>query len=230
MGRSGWTPSAPRNRDGARLFDAAVARRYESWFDTRAGRRAEPEERALLADLLEWLGNPACILEVGCGTGRFTRWLAGRGHRVVGLDRSPAMLAEARHSAPHLRLVHGDAHALPFKASDFDVVVFVTTLELLADPQAALREAARVARRGLVLGLLNRWSLAGPRRILRRRSVRAAGRLLRPGELRALVRQALGDRLDAVTLRVGVGPPGLGWLARRVRLGEFMAMGLRLRG
>lgn len=229
MGRPLFPPPSFLNRRAAPPFDAEVARRYEGWFNTSAGRRAEREERALLADLLAWLGESGSVLEVGCGTGRFTRWLSQRGRRVVGLDRSPAMLAEARRLDPHLLLVLGDAHAVPFGGGTFDAVLFVTTLEFLEDPGRALQEAARVARHGLILGVLNRWSLAGLRRILRRRSVRAAGRLYRPGELGAVVRQALGDRLDAVTLRVGVGPAGCAWLTRRFRAGEFLAMGLRLR-
>jgi SAM-dependent methyltransferase len=212
-----------------RLFDAAVAARYEDWFKTPFGRRAEREERAFVLELLGWLGGPRSILEVGCGTARFARWLSQREHKVVGLDRSPAMLAEARQLAPHLPLVLGDAHALPIGEGAFDVVLFVTTLEFLEDPGRALQEAARVARRGLVLGVLNRWSLAGVRRFWRHGSVRAAGRLLRPAELEDLVRQALDGRVAAVTSRVGVPPWGARWLGARCALGEFIAMGVRLR-
>jgi SAM-dependent methyltransferase len=140
------------------------------------------------------------------------------------------MLAEARRLAPALHLVLGDAHALPFDPGTFDVVLFVTTLEFLEDPAPALREAARVARRGLILGVLNRWSLAGLRRILRRRSVRAAGRLMRPGELEGLVRRAMGDRLGEMTLHIGLVPPWCPRTPRRLPVGEFMAMGVRLRG
>jgi SAM-dependent methyltransferase len=229
VGPEGRRDLIQRRVGAVRPFDAEVARRYEAWFKGRAGRRAEAEERAMLERLLEWIGHPASALEVGCGTGRFTRWLAGGGIRIVGLDRSPAMLAEARARAPAIPFVLGDAHALPFATAAFDVAIFVTTLEFLADPVAALGEAARVARRGLILGVLNRWSLAGLRRLLRRSSLRAAGRLLRPAELRRLVRQALGDRLGDVTLRVGVAPLGWGWIGERLPLGEFMAMGVRLR-
>jgi SAM-dependent methyltransferase len=52
------------------------------------------------------------VLEVGCGTGHFTRWLAEEAFRVAGLDISEAMLAEARKRNGVLYVV-GDALALP---------------------------------------------------------------------------------------------------------------------
>ena len=81
------------------------------------------------------------------------------------------MIAEARHRAPTLPLVIGDAHVLPFRAGAVDLVVFVATLEFLTDTDRALADAVRVARQGLVVLALNRWSLGGlSRRYGRQRS------------------------------------------------------------
>jgi pyruvate,water dikinase len=52
-------------------------------------------ERAPLTWLLRGFPTARNVLEVGCGTGHFAAWLASQGWRVVGLDRAPAMLAEA---------------------------------------------------------------------------------------------------------------------------------------
>jgi ubiquinone/menaquinone biosynthesis C-methylase UbiE len=76
---------------------------------------------------------------VGCGTGHFTAWLADRVPRVVGLDRAPAILAEARRRRPGLVLVLGDAHGLPFWPRAVELSVFVATLEFLERPTVALR-------------------------------------------------------------------------------------------
>jgi ubiquinone/menaquinone biosynthesis C-methylase UbiE len=143
---------------GWRLFEDNPAG-YEDWYATARGRRADLAERALLERLLAPFAGAQSALEVGCGTGHFTRWLAGRVPCVVGLDRSPAMLAEARRRGPRLRLVEGDAHQLPIGSRAVDLGVFVLTLEFLEDPAAALAEAARIARRGLIVVALNRWSL-----------------------------------------------------------------------
>lgn len=75
------------------------------------------------AELIELLQPRAGerILDLGCGTSHLTAQLAARGARVIGLDRSPTMLAEARHAYPHLPLVAADARRFAF-AEPFDAV------------------------------------------------------------------------------------------------------------
>jgi SAM-dependent methyltransferase len=87
-------------------------------------------------------------LDLGCGTGMGAVRLAARPEieQVVGLDPSPAALAEARrrHGFP---LVQGSALALPFAAGRFDVVTCCDVLQHL--PEGGLHEAARELRRVL---------------------------------------------------------------------------------
>ncbi|MBI2494347.1 MAG: class I SAM-dependent methyltransferase [Candidatus Rokubacteria bacterium] len=124
---------------------------YEAWYATPRGRRADRAERALLERLLTRFATAQSALEVGCGTGHFTRWLRGRLPRVVGLDRAPALLAEARRRRLGLPLVQGDAHRLPIRTRAVDLSVFVITLEFVEDPAQALAEAVRVARQGVLV-------------------------------------------------------------------------------
>ena len=147
-------------------FDTEVAAGYESWYKSPDGQRADRLEKAALAHLLDRLPDSDDVLEVGCGTGHFTRWLAKCGWAAAGLDLSAAMLAEAR-ALNGTCLIQGDAHRLPFSDGAFDIVMLVTTLESLERPRKALRESLRVAEKGLVLGVLNRCSLLGLRRRLR---------------------------------------------------------------
>jgi ubiquinone/menaquinone biosynthesis C-methylase UbiE len=142
------------------LFEPS-ATRYEAWYATPRGRRADSAERALLERLLDPFGEAQRALEVGCGTGHFTRWLATRLAYVVGLDRAPAMLAEARRLCPSLLLIQGDAQNLPIRSRAVDLSLLVTTLEFVDSPTAALAEAVRVARRGVLVMVLNRWSVGG---------------------------------------------------------------------
>jgi ubiquinone/menaquinone biosynthesis C-methylase UbiE len=94
------------------------------------------------------------LLDVGCGLGHELQRMAGRvgpAGRVVGIDASPAMVAEARRRATALELSItvevGDAHALAFPDGCFDVCWVERVLRYLERPETALREMARVVRR-----------------------------------------------------------------------------------
>jgi SAM-dependent methyltransferase len=89
------------------------ASRYEGWYETARGRRADRAEQSLLAWLLGWFPGARRVLEVGSGTGHFTRWLAARGFSVIGLDRSPAMLRAARVDRRLVLRVAGSCEDVP---------------------------------------------------------------------------------------------------------------------
>jgi len=140
--------------------DHRAAALYESWYTSPEGRRVDSLEKKALLWTLGELGPVTSVLEVGCGTGHFTRWLGKKGMANVGLDTSMPMLEQAKLLGTDA-LVQGDALALPFANGAFDVVALITTLEFLAEPQKALVEGLRVARLGLLLGVMNRWSWLG---------------------------------------------------------------------
>ena len=212
--------------DQTNLFnDSAVASRYEGWY-AGAGRRADRLEKRLLAALLADFSGARSALDVGCGTGHFTRWLAERGLHVTGLDTSPAMLAEVRrYGSP--ACVLGDALALPFATRAFDLALLVTTLEFVSDARRALAEAIRVARQGVIVGALNRHSLLGLRRRISRDRLWKSARLFTPRELTRLTRQAAGARVKALRWRTTLWPlPGLGALP--LPWGGFVGLALHL--
>jgi ubiquinone/menaquinone biosynthesis C-methylase UbiE len=166
-------------------------------------------------------------LDVGCGTGHFTRWLAGEGLQVFGLDVSHAMLEEARHLGSPT-CVEGDALSLPFADQAVDLVLMVTTLEFVSDPAQALAEAARVARQGLLVGVLNRSSLLGLRHRLWPRQLWRSARLFSPRALMELTEAVAGPRI--VSLRWRTTP----WPLPRVSdlplsWGAFIGLAVRLR-
>jgi ubiquinone/menaquinone biosynthesis C-methylase UbiE len=207
-------------------FEAA-APTYDAWYASPRGQRVAAAERALLASLLARIPCTSRVLEVGCGTGAFTAWLATRGSRVVGLDRAPAMLAALRRRHPRLPVVLADAHQLPFPPGAFDVAVFVATLEFLERPGEALTEAVRVARQGIVLIVLNRWSLGGLSRRwgpqARRPLLGTAHDYAVPAVVRVL-RQAARGRLERLRWTSTLFPDGL-WRARAaVPLGDVLGV------
>ena len=83
-----------------------------------------------------------CVLDHGSGTGAVS--VAARGADVVAVDNAIGMLLQGRASRPPGAV--GEALALPFRASVFDVVVAAFSLNHLHDPAAGVRECARVAR------------------------------------------------------------------------------------
>ncbi len=98
-------------------------------------------------------------LDAGCGTGFLSFELAGRGHRVTGIDFAPAMLAEARRKAAErgvsIRFEEGDAEQLPFVSGSFDLVVSRHVLWTLPHPEAAIDEWIRVLRPGGRLAVID---------------------------------------------------------------------------
>lgn len=188
------------------------ASRYEAWYETPRGRRASGAERALLDTLLAALPGIRSALDVGCGTGHFTRWLATRAIRPIGLDRSAAMLREFRRHRRDLPALRADASSLPVADGSVDLVLFVTTLEFLDDPARALSEAVRAARRGVIAVALNRFSVGA---LSRRVGPDASGALLASAHdlssrrLRALVMMAAGARLVRLRSKFALLPAPL---------------------
>jgi len=208
-------------------FGEDVAAHYEGWYETPEGRRADELEKAVLGWLLQAFPRPDSVLEIGCGTAHFTRWLSERGLAAVGLDLSAAMLAQAQ-VLDGIPLVHGDARRLPFADGAFDLTALVTTLEFLERPRAALTEALRVARCGVVLGVLNRRSLLGLRRRLAglfRPTVYDAARFYGVGELRRLLRSVAGETGNIVW-QTTLFPRCWPWPQARLPWGGVIGMAL----
>jgi ubiquinone/menaquinone biosynthesis C-methylase UbiE len=209
------------------IFDESLAAHYEAWYETPEGRRADELEKAVLSWLLRGFSRSESVLEIGCGTGHFTRWLNDQGLAAVGLDLSAAMLTKAR-ALDGVPLVHADARRLPFADGAFDLAVFITALEFVEQPREALAEALRVARRGVALGVLNRWSVLNLQRRLAglfRRTVYDSARFYGVGELERLLRSVAGGKARIVW-RITLFPRGWPWAQARLPWGGFIGMAL----
>ncbi|WP_098455164.1 class I SAM-dependent methyltransferase [Sanguibacter antarcticus] len=121
--------------------------------------------RTAWADLLLPLmpPAPARIADIGCGTGTLSLLLSDAGHRVSGLDISPAMVALATTKVaragyePDVR--GGDAAAPPWHPGSFDVVLTRHVLWAMDDPDAALaRWIELLAPHGRLVLIEGRWS------------------------------------------------------------------------
>lgn len=87
------------------------------------------------------------ILDLGCGTGQLTSKLARTGAEVVGIDRSPEMIATAKENYPELSFEVADAAQLPFNQS-FDAVFSNAVLHWILEPDAVIRSIHQMLKPG----------------------------------------------------------------------------------
>lgn len=202
-------PRLPQRRNP--FEDPALARGYDAWY-AGPGRQADEREKRLLGRWLRRFPPGTSVLEIGCGTGHFTRWMRNGGFAPTGVDVSSAMLEQAER-ADGIRYVRGDAGALPFEEGAFELAAFITSLEFVPDAGRALDEALRVARRGLLLGALNRHSWLGRQCQRSGQLPWTAAHFFTVPELAAAVRVRAGGRLARLSWRTTLWPlPGVGSL------------------
>ena len=113
--------------------DRKIAESYDKErFSSLPGRVFDHMEKAALRRVLSDLPHGSLILDVPTGTGRLAETMLEMGHRVVGVDISPAMLDVAAEKLQRFgdryTTIVGDAYDLQFEADSFDAVVCARVL------------------------------------------------------------------------------------------------------
>jgi SAM-dependent methyltransferase len=161
------------------VADDNVVGDYDVWHATRVG-DGEPTPFAPWHELAKnYLGavEGLRVLEIGCGLGEFTRFLAERGALVTGLDISPYAVDHARQLVdphPNADVAVGDICNIGYPDQTFDLVVSLETIEHSPSPQNAICELVRVTKPGgrLIVTSPNYVSFVG----LYRLAMRVVGR------------------------------------------------------
>jgi SAM-dependent methyltransferase len=148
--------------------------------DSLAGLRARAERSAFARELDQAIPGDAIVLEMGCGTGQLSLFLATADRHVVGADLARPSLALARQAAArydvgNVQFVETDLHAPGLRRGAFDVVVCSGVLHHTPDPRASFAAVARLVRPGgvVVIGLYNAYARLPLR--LRRAVARLSG-------------------------------------------------------
>ncbi len=177
---------------GAEWYQAdSVAEEYEAKRFSRGGRLIDRREREAVLNAVGPVEDKR-VLEIACGTGRFTVMLAERGADIVGLDISEAMLAQGREKArasnvaDQIEFMRGDAGRLPFPDDHFDAVVAVRFFHLADTPEAFLTELARVSSGAVFFDTFNNASF----RVLYNWALPMGSRLYGRPEVESLVESA----------------------------------------
>ena len=171
------------------------ATQYALWYQTPEGQYADTLEKKLFLKLVRPKSGQS-VLDIGCGTGHNLAFFKELELKAAGIDASKPMLAIAsKKLGPDAELYWGHAEALPFDNDSFDIVTLITVLEFVSDPTKVLKEAGRVARAQIYLGILNKISLLGIKRRIKgkfRDSIYNQAKFYSIWEIEAMVRRAIG--------------------------------------
>jgi len=209
-----------------------VAEAYEDKRFSRGGRLIDRREKEAVLDALGPLEGRN-VLEIACGTGRFTVMLAERDADVIGLDISGPMLQQGREKAvrsgvrDQIEFMRGDAGRLPFPDDHFDAVFAMRFFHLADRPQEFLTEMARVASEFVFFDTFN----AGSARSVYNWALPMGSRLYEDPEVRALIRDSgldlTGEAHDFI-IPYGLYRKMPDWMAGSLRSFDRTAVGNRL--
>jgi ubiquinone/menaquinone biosynthesis C-methylase UbiE len=178
------------------IFDLKLAKLYEEWQKSPEGVLLDRLSSELIVRLLRPQKGDK-ILDIGCGTGNHLLLFYRLGLDVTGLDASPYMLDIAKSRLGNkASLKIGGAGDLPFEDNEFDLSTFIITFEFLDDPIAALKEAGRVTKNKIFIGILNSLSfgcICNKIYALFSNSIFREAHLFTLWELKRYVKKALGN-------------------------------------
>ncbi len=178
------------------IFEFKDAIAYQNWSSNKRHAFAARLEADLMCDMLQPLPRET-VLDIGCGIGQSLLVLLDKGLDVTGIDPSSHMLDIAyRNLKNRADLYRGFAEDLPFEDNSFNHAVFFTSLEFVEDPQAALKEACRVAKDKIFVGVMNRYALKGVQRRIKgvfTASIFNKARFFSVWEVKAELKNFLGD-------------------------------------
>ena len=171
-------------------FDS-VADTYDKWYETAEGAMYDRLEKKAISKYLVRNIQGRKLLEIGCGTGHWSRFFGEHGFEVIGVDVSECMVNIAMEKKLRSTSFYiADGHFLPFKNGVFDVTAAIVTLEFVRNAEMVVQEMARCTRKPggrLLIGVLNALARSNRRRKEKAGSAYANARMFSPEQLRQLL-------------------------------------------
>jgi ubiquinone/menaquinone biosynthesis C-methylase UbiE len=131
------------------------------------------------------------LLEVGCGTGHWSKFFSTKGYEITGIDTSERMITIAKNKNIARSSFHVmDGHSMSFADNSFDIAAAITTLEFVTAPDTMIAEMARCVRKPggkLLFGVLNALSEYNQARKNETGSPYASAALFSPEKLKRLL-------------------------------------------
>ena len=136
---------------------------HDDWYSSPVGSYVQLRTEQLITTLMPLDGRER-LLDAGCKTGRNLLLFRRLGCTVTGLEPSPEFADKARNRLGSVAEVHrSDLEDFPFSDDEFDLVTVILSLESTRNPHNTLREAVRVCRGRIFIGLVNRLSFSAHR-------------------------------------------------------------------
>ena len=207
-------------------FDQAASS-YDSWYDSARGTMYDRLEKQAIDKLLTGIAKQGRLLEVGCGTGHWSKYFSNKGFEVTGIDRSAEMIKIAgQKHIPNSRFEIADGRNLPFEDESFDVAAAITALEFTTEPEKIISEMVRCVKKSkgvLIIGVLNGLSGYNQKRKNKLGSVYSSANLFYPQRTRDLLSQYGTPRMQIAGF-----VPEKEWLLGISPLWEHLGQFLRL--
>jgi len=170
-------------------FDPFAAE-YDSWYETAEGKLFDILEKKALRRIMGKAQREGSLLEVGAGTGWWSRFFSDSGLDVTGIDISPQMVDIAQSkNIPNASFKLADAHELPFADGSFSFAAAITSIEFARDPERVLGEMVRCTKKPgtLFLGVLNERAPINRKRRKLAGGPFATARFFTPDDIHALL-------------------------------------------
>jgi len=171
------------NRRSKVDFDA-IADRYDLWYENAEGAMYDRLEKKAISKYIPRNVKGMKLLEIGCGTGHWSRFFCEHGFEVTGVDVSERMINIAQNkNVPNASFEIADGRSLPFDDCSFDLAAAITTLEFVDSAELVVHEMVRCTRKPagkLLIGVLNALARLNRKRQRNPDSLYAEARLFSP--------------------------------------------------